>query len=140
MSIQILLVFCLISVIYGDINCRTTSWWVLQAYPKSILQEFLSQSKDKLEFNTTNPLAKYIKSDEHPVYFEFNQQNQCEESGLPPYIANLTEQTFAEFKLEIPYLIHKNKPVMYKPLIYQNSSLNVAATQLVYGLPAYFVS
>ena len=81
-----------------------------------------------------------MKNDEHPVYFEFNQQNQCQQSSLPPWLANATEQTFVEFKLEIPYLIRKNKTVMLKPLIYQNSLLDVGATHAVYGLPAYLVS
>ncbi|CAF4593698.1 unnamed protein product, partial [Rotaria magnacalcarata] len=74
------------------------------------------------------------------VYFEFNQQNQCEQSSLPPWLANLTEQTFVEFKLEIPYLINQNKTVMLKPLVYQNSALDVSATHLVYGLPSYLVN
>lgn len=138
--IKAFLLFCLISIVNGDINCRTTGWWVLQPISKTILDKFLSQSKEHLAYNTSNPLANFMKNDEHPVYFEFNQQNHCEESSLPPYIANLTEQTFAEFKLEIPYLIRKNKTVMFKPLIYQNSTLNVEASRIVYGLPAFYVS
>lgn len=83
---------------------------------------------------------KYMNPDQHPVYFEFNQQNQCEQNSLPPWLANLTEQTFVEFKLEIPYLIRKNKSVLIKPLIYQNSFVDVTASHLVYGLPAFHVS
>jgi hypothetical protein len=128
----------LISTSNCDIDCRTTAWWVLQPFSKSILQSFFPKSEE-LIFNSSNPLASFMKNDEHPVYFEFNHQNQCEESSLPPFIANITEQTFVEFKLQIPYLIRKNKTVMLKPLIYQNSLLNVGATHIVYGLPAYFV-
>jgi len=140
MSIKVFLLFCLISTSNSDINCRTTAWWVLQPFLKSDLQPFISQSGEDLTFNSSNPLANYMNSDEYPVYFEFNQQNRCEESSLPPFVANLTQQTFAEFKLEIPYLIRKNKTFMLKPLVYQNSSLNVEATRLVYGLPTYLVS
>ncbi|CAF1421062.1 unnamed protein product [Adineta ricciae] len=135
--------FLLLSLIpfnSGEIDCRTTSWWVLQPFPKSVLQGFLSKSKEHLTFNSSNPLAKYMKADEHPVYFEFNKQNQCQQSSLPPVIANATEQTFIEFKLQIPYLIRKDKTVMLKPLIYQNSKLNTFATHLVYGLPAEFAT
>ena len=133
------LLFCGISMANADINCRTTAWWVLQPFSKSILESFLSTAKDKLSFNSSNPLARFMTADEHPVYFEFNQQNQCEESSLPPFLANITEQTFVEFKLQIPYLIRQSQTVMLKPLIYQNSRLNVDATHVVYGLPAYFV-
>jgi len=140
MSTEIFLLLCLISIINSETNCRTTSWWVLQPFSKSILQSFLSNSKEELIFNSSNPLANFMKTDEHPVYFEFNQQNQCQQSSLPPFIANITQQTFVEFKLEIPYLIRKNKTVMLKPLVYQNSLLDVDATHVVYGLPAYFVS
>ncbi len=138
MSSKIFLLLCLISTSNCDIDCRTTAWWVLQPFSKSILQPFFPKSEE-LIFNSSNPLASFMKNDEHPVYFEFNHQNQCEESSLPPFIANITEQTFVEFKLQIPYLIRKNKTVMLKPLIYQNSLLNVGATHIVYGLPAYFV-
>jgi hypothetical protein len=140
MTTIIFLLLCLISISHGQTNCRTTSWWVLQPFPKSILQGFLSKSDEGLTFNTSNPLSSFMKNDEHPVYFEFNQQNQCQQSSLPPWLANATEQTFVEFKLEIPYLIRKNKTVMLKPLIYQNSLLDVGATHAVYGLPAYLVS
>ncbi len=138
MSTKILVLLCLISTVYCDIDCRTTAWWVLQPFPKSMLQPFFPKSVELL-FNTSNPLAKFMKSDEHPVYFEFNHQNQCKESALPPFIANITEQTFVEFKLQIPYLTRKNKTVMLKPLVYQNSLLNVGATYAVYGLPAHYV-
>jgi hypothetical protein len=140
MLTKIFLLFCLISIGNSETNCRTTGWWVLQPVSKSILQQFLSKSKEELLFNSSNPLANFMKNDEHPVYFEFNQQNHCEESSLPPFLANLTDQTFVEFKLEIPYLIRKNKPVMFKPLIYQNSLLDVEASYFFYGLPTYFVS
>lgn len=139
MSIKIFFLLCLISNINGETKCRTTSWWVLQPISKSIVQQFLKGSKEELTFDSTNPLRKFMKDDEHPVYFEFNQQNSCQESSLPPWIANATEQTFVEFKLEIPYLIRKNKTVMLKPLVYQNSLVDVSATHLVYGLPASFV-
>ncbi|UJR26579.1 hypothetical protein I4U23_007899 [Adineta vaga] len=141
--IMLTTIFLLLSFIpfnYGEINCRTTAWWVLQPFPKSVLQRFLSKSNENLTFNSSNPLAQFMKTDEHPVYFEFNQQNQCQQSSLPPVIANATEQTFVEFKLQIPYLIRKDKTVMYKPLVYENSKLNVAATRLVYGLPAEFAT
>jgi len=140
MLTKIFLLLCLISINKGETDCRTTAWWVLLPFSKSILQPFLSKSKDELTFNSSNPLANFMKNDEHPVYFEFNKQNQCEQSSLPPFIANITEQTFVEFKLEIPYLIRKNETVMLKPLVYQNSLLDVEASYLVYGLPAYFVS
>ena len=97
--------FLLLSLIpfnAGEIDCRTTSWWVLQPFPKSVLQGFLSKSKEHLTFNSSNPLAKYMKTDEHPVYFEFNKQNQCQQSSLPPVIANATEETVIEVKLQIP--------------------------------------
>ncbi|CAF3165861.1 unnamed protein product [Rotaria sp. Silwood2] len=81
-----------------------------------------------------------MKNNEHPVYFEFNQQNQCQQNSLPPWLANATEQTFVEFKLEIPYLIRQNKTVMLKPLIYQNNLIDVSATRFVYGLPTYFAT
>ncbi|CAF3985048.1 unnamed protein product [Rotaria sp. Silwood1] len=81
-----------------------------------------------------------MKNNEHPVYFEFNQQNHCQQSSLPPWLANITEQTFVEFKLEIPYLIRQNKNVMLKPLVYQNNLIDVSATQLVYGLPTYLAT
>ena len=81
-----------------------------------------------------------MSSDEHPVYFEFNQQNQCQQSSLPPWLANATQQTFVEFKLQIPYLSRKGKTVLLKPLIYQNSHLDVTASRAVYGLPAFYVS
>ncbi len=140
MSLIIFFLLCFVPISHGQINCRTTSWWVLQPFSKSILQSFLSKSKENLTFNSSNPLANFMKNDEHPVYFEFNQQNQCEESGLPPVLANATEQTFVEFKLQLPYLIRKNQTVMLKPLLYQNSLINVIASHLVYGLPANFVS
>ena len=136
------IVFLLLTVISlsdAQIHCRTTAWWVLQPFSKSLLQSFLSKSKDTLTFNASNPLANFMRPDEHPVYFEFNQQNKCQQSSLPPVIANATEQTFVEFKLQIPYLIRKANTVMFKPLLYQNSALNTAATRLVYGLPADFV-
>lgn len=123
----------------GQIHCRTTAWWVLQPFAKTILQAFLSKSQETLAFNASNPLANFMKADEHPVYFEFNQQNKCQQSSLPPVIANATEQTFVEFKLQIPYLSRKDTTVMLKPLLYQNSALNTAATRLVYGLPAELV-
>ena len=53
-----------------------------------------------------------MTNDQHPVYLEFNQQNQCEQNSLPPWMANETQQTFVEFKLELLYLIYKNKSVM----------------------------
>jgi len=137
---EICFVFCMISICRSDTNCRTTGWWILQPFSKSILQSFLSQSKEHLEFNSSNPLATYMQKDQHPVYLEFNQQNQCKDSSLPPFIANITEQTFVEFKLEIPYLIRQNKTVMFKPLVYQNDFIDVEASKFVYGLPAYFVS
>ncbi|CAF3303597.1 unnamed protein product [Rotaria socialis] len=140
MLTQILLAFSLISISYSQTNCRTTAWWVLMPFPKTMLQPFLDHSKEILSFNSSNPLASFMKNDEHPVYFEFNQQNQCEQSSLPPWLANLTEQTFVEFKLEIPYLIRQNKTVMLKPLVYQNSALDVGATHLVYGLPSYLAT
>jgi hypothetical protein len=140
MSIKILFIFCLISIANGETKCRTTAWWVLQPFSKSIVQQFLKGSKEELTFDTSNPLANFMRNDEHPVYFEFNQQNSCQEGSLPPVIANATAQTFVEFKLEIPYLIRKNKTVMLKPLVYQNSLLDVSATHVVYGLPASFVS
>jgi hypothetical protein len=140
MLIKILFLLCLISISNGETKCRTTAWWVLQAFPKSNLQPFLQSSKEELTFNLSHPLAKYMTNDEYPVYFEFNQQNSCQESSLPPIIANATEQTFVEFKLEIPYLIRKNKTVMLKPLVYQNSLIDVGASRAVYGLPANFVS
>jgi hypothetical protein len=139
MLVIILLLLNFISSGNGEIHCRTTAWWVLQPFSKSSLQSFLSKSEDALTFNTSNPLASFMKPDEHPVYFEFNQQNKCQQSSLPPLIANATEQTFVEFKLQIPYLIRKGKTVMLKPLLYQNSVLNTAATRLVYGLAADFV-
>lgn len=139
MWIGLVLLLCFVLISHADINCRTTAWWILQPFSKTILQTFLSTSKEPLLFNSSNPLAKFMNIDQHPVYFEFNQQNQCEESSLPPFLANITEQTFVEFKLQIPYLIRNDKTVMLKPLIYQNSLLNVDATHLVYGLPAYFV-
>ena len=138
MLTKIFLILCLISTVACDIDCRTTAWWVLQPFSKAILQSFLPESEG-LVFNSSNPLARFMRNDEHPVYLEFNYQNQCEESALPPFIANITEQTFVEFKLEIPYLIRKNRTAMLKPLIYQNSLLNVGATHAVYGLPAHFV-
>jgi len=140
MSIKIFLLLCFISIVNSETNCRTTGWWVLQPFPKSILQQFLSKSKEELTFNSSHPLASFMKNDEHPVYFEFNQQNQCQEGSLPPFIADITEQTFAEFKLEIPYLIGKNKAVMFKPLVYQNNLLDVSASYAVYGLPAYLAT
>ena len=139
MWIEIVLLLCCVSISQADINCRTTAWWILQPFSKTILQSFLSTSKEQLLFNSSNPLARFMNADQHPVYLEFNQQNQCEESSLPPFLANITQQTFVEFKLQIPYLIRKDKTVMLKPLIYQNSLLNVDASHLVYGLPAYFV-
>ncbi|CAF1360043.1 unnamed protein product [Adineta steineri] len=140
MSMIIFFLFCFVSISNCDIACRTTSWWVLQPISKSILQSFLSQSKETLTFNTSNPLARFMQDDEHPVYFEFNKQNDCEYTALPPTLANITEQTFVEFKLEIPYLIRNNKNIMFKPLLYQNSLLNVFATHVVYGLPANFAT
>ena len=129
-----------ISSIQAQTHCHTTSWWVLLPFERSVLQPFLSSIKDELTFNTSNPLSQYMNASQHPVYFEFNQQNQCEQSSLPAWLANLTEQTFVEFKLEIPYLIRKGKAMMIKPLIYQNDELDVAASHLVYGLPAFHVS
>jgi len=140
MSIKILFLLCLISIVNGETKCRTTSWWVLQPFSKTIIQQFLKDSKEELTFDSSNPLAKFMRNDEHPVYFEFNQQNQCQESSLPSWLASVTEQTFVEFKLEIPYLIRKNKTVMLKPLVYQNSLIDVSATHVVYGLPASFAT
>ncbi|CAF1234188.1 unnamed protein product [Adineta steineri] len=140
MSMIIFFLFCFIPISNCDITCRTTSWWVLQPFPKSLLQQFLDESKVTLTFNTSNPLARFMQDDEHPVYFEFNKQNDCEYTALPPILANITEQTFVEFKLEIPYLIQNNKNIMLKPLLYQNSLLNVFATHVVYGLPANFAT
>lgn len=140
MLTKIFLILCFISFTNCQTHCRTTSWWVLMPFPKTVLQPFLDQSKEGLSFNSSNPLAKLMKNDEHPVYLEFNKQNQCEQSSLPSWLAGLTEQTFIEFKLEIPYLIRHNKTVMLKPLVYQSSMLDVSATHLVYGLPASLVS
>ena len=135
-----MLLLCFVTLVNGQTNCRTTAWWVLQPFSKSILQSFINDSKEALVFNSSNPLANFMANDQHPVYFEFNQQNQCQESSLPSVVANATQQTFVEFKLEIPYLIRKNKTVMLKPLIYQNNLEDVGATRLVYGLPTFFVS
>ncbi|CAF1593753.1 unnamed protein product [Adineta steineri] len=138
MSMIIFFLFCFIPISNCDITCRTTSWWVLQPFPKSLLQQFLDESKVTLTFNSSNPLARFMQDDEHPVYFEFTTPTNCEYTALPPTLANITEQTFVEFKLEIPYIILNNKNIMFKPLLYQNSLQNVAATQVVYGLPANF--
>ncbi|CAF1388256.1 unnamed protein product [Rotaria sordida] len=140
MLTKIFLLLCLISIGKSQTNCRTTAWWVLLPMSKTILQSFIHTSKEDLTFNSSNPLANFMKNDEHPVYLEFNQQNQCQQSSLPPWLANITEQTFVEFKLEIPYLIRKNKNVMLKPLVYQNSIIDVSATRLVYGLPTYLAT
>ncbi len=140
MSIKIFFLLCLISISNGETKCRTTAWWILQPFSKFILQPFLQSSKEELTFNLSHPLAKYMTNDEYPVYFKFNQQNSCEESLLSPIIASATEQTFVEFKLEVPYFIRTNKTVMLKPLVYQNSLVYGGASRAVYGLPANFVS
>lgn len=134
------IVFSMIFFSNGETHCQTDSWWLLIPFSKTILKHFLSQSKQNLSFDVENPLSPFIEPDQHPVYLEFNRQYQCSQTGLPDWLANATEQTFVEFKLQIPYLIHQNQSVLLKPLIYQNSRLDVTASQVVYGLPTFFVS
>jgi hypothetical protein len=121
-------------------TCHTTSWWVLLPIKKVYLDNYLKASNIPLTYNTSQlPFSSEVKSDEHVVYLEFNKQNDCRTTSSS-FLSNIVSLTFIEFKVQIPYLVQKDKNVMLKPLIYESNFIDTSATRLVYGLPTYTVS
>jgi hypothetical protein len=104
------------------------------------LDNYLKASNIPLTYNTSQlPFSSEVKSDEHVVYLEFNKQNDCRTTSSS-FLSNIVSLTFIEFKVQIPYLVQKDKNVMLKPLIYESNFIDTSATRLVYGLPTYTVS
>eukprot|EP01126_Amoeba_proteus_P036504 TRINITY_DN3727_c0_g1_i11.p1 TRINITY_DN3727_c0_g1~~TRINITY_DN3727_c0_g1_i11.p1 ORF type:complete len:187 (-),score=22.17 TRINITY_DN3727_c0_g1_i11:112-672(-) len=60
-----------------------------------------------------------------------NRQTQCVSSYLPWF-----STSFLEYKYEIPYVKHNvlGGPFMYKPIIYEDTWVDVLGSKLTYGL------
>jgi len=70
----------------------------------------------------------------HPVILEMGRQTDCVWKYFP-----WLPTTFNEFKVEIPYVQHQDyqAPLMFKPCIYEDSTLDRFGSEEVYGLPTF---
>ena len=131
----ILKVFLLINtlgVIYSQsvsTVCKTSGIWGLFDAPKELLKPFLV---DGVEFDD-HPYN--ISANNHPLYLEFNIQHDCVAYGFIP------APKMHEFKVEIPFTKTKNiKNAMFKPLVIEDSLVNVLGSKYAYGLPTLWGS
>jgi hypothetical protein len=117
-------VICLLNSQSVSTVCHTSGIWGLFDVPKTLLQPFLPQGVD---FD----IHPYIISDSnHPLYLEFNIQHDCVAYGFIP------APRMHEFKVEIPFTkTEKVRNVMYKPLVIEDSLINVLGSKYAYGLP-----
>lgn len=107
-------------------NCRTTGKWTIVPIPKQTLLSILPKGV----FFEEHPFE--MSPEEHPVFLEFNVQHDCWTYWIFP------SQNMHEFKIQIPYVrTEALRNLIHKPLLVMDTWLNVEASKLVYGLPAY---
>jgi len=112
-----------------SVKCTDHAFWVILPINASIVSAALplGVTLDQIP----EPFVKELPFGTHPVIFELGYQQNCYWRYLP-----IIELSFHELKYEIPYVkTIENGPLMSKPIIYMDSTVNAYASDLVYGLP-----
>lgn len=110
-----------------NVACNMYAYWVFVPMDRTLVQSWLPSG---VEFGS-HPFN--LSSSVWPVLLEFNNPVDCYVTWLP-----LIKQSMLEWKLEVPFLKQDGLegPLMFKPVTYESSGINVLATKLEYGLNA----
>jgi len=113
-----------------SVKCTDHAFWVILPINSTIVSLALPDgvTLDQIP----EPFVQEVPSGTHPVIFELGFQQNCYYRYLP-----FVELRFHELKYDIPYVKStiNGSPLMSKPIIYMDSTVNAYASDLVYGLP-----
>jgi hypothetical protein len=130
-SLQLFIILNIITYLIAT-SCTSHTYLAIGKFERSIVESLLPPDY----FLTTNlpeDIASEFQNNTYPLIFEFGQQNDCW------MISTLTKHTFLEFKLEIPYVNHKDghSSKVYKPFIYADNYMDTYGSKILYGLSTF---
>jgi hypothetical protein len=112
-----------------SVKCTDHAYWVIVPLDSSAVSAALPDGV--ILDQIPPPFDQQVPSGKHPVIFELGHQGDCFWKEIPIF-----ELSFQELKYEIPWVKSTISPLMFKPIIYMDSTVNADASYLVYGLPS----
>lgn len=108
-------------------QCLNHAYVGIAIVKRNIVESLL---EDGFTLPDSHPLDKLMSKDEYPLLLEFGEQLDCY------FYLTMTKHSFIEFKLEVPYVSHKEgyKELVYKPIIFASAFLDAIGSKIMYGL------
>lgn len=113
-------------------SCNSHTYLAIAKFDRRMVESLLPKDY-YLNENLPEEIASKFSNNTYPLIFEFGKQIDCW------MISTLTKHTFLEFKLEIPYVNHKDgySQKVYKPYIYADNYMDTYGSKILYGLSTF---
>lgn len=109
--------------------------WLIAITPIEIVQDIINETGLKGKIKLVKPTWTFWnQSHTHPLIYELGHEFDC-----GPVIPSWLRSNFHEFKFEIPFVVPVDggsKPLNFKYILYEDSTVESVSSRLFYGLDA----